>query len=66
MPHLEYCVTVWGKSSDVDRITKFKKRAARVILNKGIDTPSTELFASLKGIPHMGSLFFFSLYGEGL
>ena len=51
MPHLQYCVTIWGKSSDVDRISKFQKRAARVILDKGYNVPSTEPFAALNWMP---------------
>ena len=49
LPHLDYCSTIWGNCSttDIDRVIKFQKRAARVILDKDIDTPSNELFKQL-------------------
>ena len=33
MPHLDYCVTVWGDCSDVARLEKLQKQAARIILH---------------------------------
>ena len=49
LPHLDYCSTIWGNCSttDTDRVIRFQKRAARVILDKDIDTPSNELFKQL-------------------
>ena len=49
LSHLDYCSTFWGNSStiDTDRVVKFYKRAARVILDKDIDTPKNELFKQL-------------------
>ena len=49
LPHLDYCCTVWGNCSQhlLQEMMKFQKRAARVILDKDYDTPSTELFRLL-------------------
>ena len=49
LPHLDYCSTIWGNCSNelIDKITKFQKRAARVILDKDLTTPSSELFQQL-------------------
>lgn len=49
LPHLDYCCTIWGNcnSDHLDRVTKFQKRAARMILDKDLETPSEELFSSL-------------------
>lgn len=49
LPHLDYCCTIWGNcnSEYLDRVTKFQKRAARLILDKDYDTPSEELFSML-------------------
>ena len=48
-PHLDYCSIVWGDTSStlVNRLTKFQKRAARMILDADIDTPSAHLFSNL-------------------
>jgi hypothetical protein len=53
LPHLDYCCTVWGRCSSnlEDKLIKFQKRAARIILDKGIDTPSSQLFSELKWMP---------------
>ena len=50
LPHLDYCCTIWGNSSadSMDSLIKFQKRAARLILDKDLETPSAELFAELK------------------
>ena len=50
LPHLDYCCTVWGNcNADIlNKLFKFQKRAARIILNKNTDTPSDELFNELK------------------
>ena len=49
LPHLDYCNTIWGNCSNelIDKIIKFQKRAARVILDKDLTTPSSELFQQL-------------------
>ena len=33
MPHFDYCVTVWGDCSDLNKLTKLQKQAARIILD---------------------------------
>ena len=49
LPHMDYCCTVWGNinSSLTESMIKLQKRAARIILDKGIDTPSKEMFKQL-------------------
>ena len=49
LPHLDYCCIIWGNSSadSMDSLIKFQKRAARLILDKDLETPSAELFAEL-------------------
>ena len=49
LPHLDYCGTIWGNCNNylLDKLIKFQKRAARLILDKDIDTPSAELFQQL-------------------
>ena len=49
LPHLDYCCTIWGNcnSSLENKIIRFQKRAARLILDKDFETPSQELFAEL-------------------
>ena len=50
LPHLDYCITVWGNSSNqlMDQLLKFQKRAARIILDENFDSPSAPLFLALK------------------
>ena len=31
-PHLNYCITVWGSSSDITRLSKLQKQAAKLFL----------------------------------
>ena len=49
LPHLDYCCTIWGNCYNnlLDKLIKFQKRAARLILDKAMDTPSAELFQQL-------------------
>ena len=49
LPHLDYCCTIWGNANNelLNTVIKFQKRAARSILDKPIDTPSSEMFAEL-------------------
>ena len=49
LPHLDYCSTIWGNCSNelLDRVIKLQKRAARLILNKDLSSPSAELFQQL-------------------
>lgn len=53
LPHLDYCCTIWGSCSLElqNKILKFQKRAARIILDKPFDTPSKELFVQLNWMP---------------
>jgi hypothetical protein len=46
MSTFDYCCTIWGKrtQSTISKITKFQKRAARIILNKPAKMPSKDLF----------------------
>ena len=51
LPHIDYCCIIWGNCTKTmeDRLIKFQKRAARVILNiNDIETPSATLFSQLK------------------
>ena len=50
LPHIDYCCTVWGSNTIkyLDKILKFQKRAARLILDKSLDTPSADLFKQLR------------------
>ena len=50
LPHLDYCSSIWGSCTDelANSIVKFQKRAARIILDKDMNTPSFELFRELK------------------
>jgi len=49
LPHLDSCCIIWGSCISVseDKLIKFQKRAARIILYKDYNTPSTELFTEL-------------------
>lgn len=49
LPHLDYCCTIWGNANSelMDSVVKFQKRAARSILDKPFETPSSEMFAQL-------------------
>ena len=41
LPHIDYCCTIWGSCSQnlLDKMLKFQKHAARVILDKPFDAP---------------------------
>lgn len=49
LPHLDYCCVIWGNctASQEQKLIRFQKRAARLILDKDFETPSSELFAEL-------------------
>ena len=49
LPHLDLCCIIWGNCSSTlqDKLVKFQKRAARVILCCDVYTPSSELFKEL-------------------
>ncbi len=44
MPHLDYCVTVWGECSDLNKLVKLQKQAARIILDCHYLTPSKDMY----------------------
>ena len=48
--YLEYCCILWENCSESskDKLIKFQKRAARVILNKTLEKPCAELFTELQ------------------
>jgi hypothetical protein len=49
---MQYCITVWGSSTDIEKIYKLQKRAARIILDvTDIRTPSKEMFQKLDWLP---------------
>jgi len=49
LPHLDYCCIIWGtcSASQEQKLVRFQKRAARLILDKHIDTPLSMLFSEL-------------------
>ena len=49
LPHLDFCWIIWRSCSSTleDKLVKFQKRAARVILDCDFYTPSSELFKEL-------------------
>ena len=49
LPHLDYCCIIWGNCnhSQEDKLIRFQKRAARLILDKDFTTPSKDLFKEL-------------------
>ena len=51
LTHLDFCCIIWGSCSSTleDKLVKFQKRAARVILDCDFYTPSLELFKELNG-----------------
>ena len=51
MPHLDYCVTVWGDCSNISKLLKLQKQAAQIILDCHYQTPSNEMFNKLKWLP---------------
>jgi len=50
LPMFDYCCTVWGNNNKryINKILIFQKRAANLILNKPIRTPTDRLFKQLK------------------
>ena len=49
LPLFDYCCTIWGETtySNVERLFKLQKRAARIILNAKYDVSSSSLFHKL-------------------
>ena len=50
---MDYCCEIWGNRFNMhtERINKLQKRAARMILNCNVFTPSKEMFLQLKWMP---------------
>ena len=50
LPLFDYCITIWGNCSrsNVNRLLKLQKKAARIILSKTSDAASKPLFKELK------------------
>ena len=48
-PIFDYGCVTWQRANtaDISRIIKLQKRSARIILNEGINTPSSEMFKTL-------------------
>ena len=46
---MDYCCTIWGNINCklAECMVKFQKRAARIILDRSIDTPSADMFTEL-------------------
>ena len=53
MPIFDYSCLIWGRCrvSNINRLLKLHKRAARIILNGDIMTPSEQMFSKLKWLP---------------
>ena len=49
LPHLDYCSIIWGNCNSCleNKLIRLQKRAARLILDKDFDTPSSTLFKDL-------------------
>jgi hypothetical protein len=51
VPHVDFCVTVWGSCSDITSLAKLQKQAARIILDCDFTTPSSDMFQKLRWMP---------------
>ena len=49
LPYIDYGSVTWGSASvtNIERISKLQKRAARIILRADYDTPSADMFSQL-------------------
>ena len=59
---IDYCCVVWGNTStnNIDRVYKMQKRALRVLLNTGFDTPSDSLFEAADVLSVRQRIFYFT------
>ena len=50
LSRIDYCLTVWGSltQNNVQQLECLQKKCARIILNVGYDTPSSQLYSSLR------------------
>ena len=53
LPLIDYGSITWGAASkaNIDRVSKFQKRAARIILRADFDTPYSAMFRELNWFP---------------
>ena len=53
LPHFDYCSQIWSERFNMhtNKLLKLQKRAARLILGEGYDTPSKVLFNTLGWMP---------------
>ena len=51
LPHLDYCITIWGNASSVIRLYRLQKRAARIITDSEYLAPSAPLMRQLRWLP---------------
>ena len=74
LPVLDYCNTIWGScnQTQIYKLSKLQKRAARIILNKSFHTPSAIMFNELSWLSmsnrfkyHMGILVYKALNNIG-
>ena len=58
LPHFNYCSTVWhdGNNSNIDKLFKLQKRAARIITGSTYEIRSVEIFNNLKWSPVINTL----------
>lgn len=63
LPIFDYCCTIWGNCNDegIQRITKFQKRAARIILDAPFLTPTEELFENLNWLTFQDRVLYHKL-----
>ena len=51
LPHLDYCITIWGNASSVIRLYSLQKRAARIITDSEYLASSAPLMRPLRWLP---------------
>ena len=51
LPHLDYCITIWGNVSSVIRLYRLQKRATRIITDSEYLAPSAPLMRQLRWLP---------------
>lgn len=71
LPIFDYCCTIWsnGPQKSTKKISQLQKRAAKIILNKPLKTPSDQLYKALNWLTfeerckyHFGVLVFKSIH----
>ena len=58
LPHFDYCCNLWSGCTDLDRLCKLQKRAARTILNVSYYEHSAPLFKYLNWLPLKSRIVF--------